>query len=202
MTRTSVSVAVTLLYTSPVFVTVMAIIFFREKLTKTKFFALLLAIFGCMLVTEVISVSSLILDSIGIIFGILAGFGYALYSIFSKFAILKGYSSDTITFYTFLFCLVFAIPFTDFYAIYEVCTNSEYIAGGMCIGILCCAMPYALYTKGLMGVASSKAAVLAVIEPVVAVITGIFVFSESVSILKISGILLVLASTLFLTGKE
>ena len=202
MTKTSVSVAVTLLYTSPVFVTVMAVLFFREKLTNTKIFALLLAFFGCMLVTEVISVSKSELDTFGIITGLFAGFGYALYSIFSKFAINKGYSSQTITFYTFLFCLIFAIPFTDFSAISFVCNDINYLLSGLGIGVICCAMPYALYTKGLVGVTSSKAAVLAVIEPVIAVLTGIFVFSESAGILKISGIVLVLLSTLFLTGKE
>ena len=46
----------------------------------------------------------------GLIYGILSGFGYALYSIFGKVA-SKCYPSKTVIFYTFLFALIGILPF-------------------------------------------------------------------------------------------
>lgn len=46
----------------------------------------------------------------GFLIGLCAGFGYALYSIFSRFA-LKKYNSFTITFYTFVFSGLSLLPF-------------------------------------------------------------------------------------------
>ena len=198
MNLTSVAVAVTLLYTSPVFVTIMSVIFFKESLTRRKILSLVLAIFGCMLVTGVFSSDAHSFGTVGIIFGILSGFGYALYSIFGKFAINKGYSSETITFYTFLFSLVFAAPFCDFSGIENVIFDSSFIIGSFGLGVLCCILPYILYTKGLERITGSKAAVLAIIEPAVGAIIGMTVFSEPVYMIKIVGILLVLASTVIL----
>ena len=48
------SIAVVLLYTSPVFVMILARLFFNEKITRIKFTALLLTVAGCVFVTGVI----------------------------------------------------------------------------------------------------------------------------------------------------
>ena len=48
------SIAVVLLYTSPVFVIILARIFFGEKITRNKFIALVLTVAGCLFVTGVI----------------------------------------------------------------------------------------------------------------------------------------------------
>ena len=55
ITRTTVNIAVVLLYTSPIFVTVMAALFFKEKFTIRKLIALILVISGCCLVSGVFS---------------------------------------------------------------------------------------------------------------------------------------------------
>lgn len=51
ITRSSMSVAAVLLYTSPVFVTLMSALFFREKITPVKTAALAVTFAGCVLVT-------------------------------------------------------------------------------------------------------------------------------------------------------
>ena len=53
--ESSATVAAILMYTSPIFVTLLSAIFFKEKLTKTKLLALLLAIIGCALVSGIAS---------------------------------------------------------------------------------------------------------------------------------------------------
>ena len=102
MQAASLAVMAVLLYTAPVFVMLMSIVFFREKLTGAKLTALVLCLAGCVLVSGVGSSERLGLR--GLLLGLGAGFGYALYSIFGRCAIDRGYSSWTITFYTFVFC--------------------------------------------------------------------------------------------------
>ena len=198
MTLTSVGLAVTLLYTSPVFVTVMSVIFFKEKITRNKILAIIIAIFGCIMVTELFTQNLENLNISGILLGIMSGFSYALYSIFGKVAIKKIYSSQTITFYTFLFAFLGALPFCNFNEIISAIPTGNFWLGSLGISIVCCVLPYAFYTKGLMGTSSSKASVLAVIEPVVGTLTGILVFSETMSIYKLIGIVAVLSCTFLL----
>ena len=108
MQAASLAVMAVLLYTAPVFVMLMSIVFFREKLTGAKLTALVLCLAGCVLVSGVGSSERLGLR--GLLLGLGAGFGYALYSIFGRCAIDRGYSSWTITFYTFVFCSLGCAP--------------------------------------------------------------------------------------------
>lgn len=100
MQQTSLAVAALLLYTAPVFVMLMSLLCFGEAFTRTKALALLLTFSGCACVTGVFG-SSLTLTLSGLLYGLGSGFGYALYSIFGKYAVRK-YSSLTITAYTFI----------------------------------------------------------------------------------------------------
>ena len=93
----TMSTAAILLYTSPIWVMILAIIFLKEKVTVQKIIALILAFAGYVLVSGFGGKVSLP----GILSGLGAGLGYGLYSIFGKF-VLKKYSPLTVTCYTFL----------------------------------------------------------------------------------------------------
>ena len=71
----------------------------------------------------------------------------------------------------------------------------------LCIasGLFCTVAPYLLYTKGLEGVASGQASILATVEPVVAALVGILVFRESVTVGKLVGIVLILAAIVMMS---
>ena len=60
--------------------------------------------------------------------------------------------------------------------------------------LLATVLPYLFSPTGLGGLPASQAAVTATIEPAVAAALGIVVFHEGVSMLKLTGIVLVLAS--------
>ena len=88
MQQTSLAVAALLLYTAPVFVMLMSLLCFGEAFTRTKALALLLTFSGCACVTGVFG-SSLTLTLSGLLYGLGSGFGYALYSIFGKYANIR-----------------------------------------------------------------------------------------------------------------
>ena len=112
ITRSSMSVAAVLLYTSPVFVTLMSALFFREAVTPVKVIALAVTFAGCVLVTGLFPPGQQTISLPVLLFGLGSGFGYALYSIFGKF-VLDKYTPSTVTFYTILFCAVFALPLCE-----------------------------------------------------------------------------------------
>lgn len=101
--ETSIAIAVTLLYTAPAFVAVLSRVFFGENLGVKKLFSLGLTLVGCAFVAGYLPGigDSLTLSWSGLLTGLGAGFGYALYSIFGK-AALEKYHTMTIAAYTFI----------------------------------------------------------------------------------------------------
>ena len=192
------SVAVILLYTSPIFVLMMSVLFFKEKITLVKIFALCLTFLGCVLVSGVGSTSGL--SAKGFFIGLCAGFGYALYSIFSRLA-LKKYNSLTVTFYTFLFSAISIIPFCSIFEIPNLIdTKSILLSCG--IALLCTVLPYIFYTIGLSGMETGKAAILVTVEPLVATIIGFVIWKENFSLIKLIGIIAILVSVILLSKDE
>lgn len=190
--RASLSTAAILLYTSPVFVLLLSVPLFGEKLTRKKLICLVLAITGCALASGVAS-GGMALSPMTLLLGLGSGFGYGLYSIFSRFALQRGYHPITITAYIFLFGALGGIFLTDFSQITRVVSadggNLIYL---MVYTLVTTIVPYISYTTGLQQVENGVAAVLACIEPVMATVFGIFVFSEMPTLSGWLGILLVL----------
>lgn len=178
----SLSVAAVLLYTAPAFVMLFSLIFFKEKLTVPKVISLVLAVLGCAMTTGVIG-GSLNVTLAGFLFGLGSGICYALYSIFSRFALNRGYEPFTITLYTFLFAAVASVAVTDVRPIVSVVFadwGSALFA--VLFALVSCVLPYVFYTLGLKYITSSTASIIATVEPVVATIIGAVVFSEPLAV--------------------
>ena len=199
---TSLGVAAVLLYTAPTFVMLFSILLFGEKMTKTKGIVLLMTFVGCILVTGLLEGGAAVITWQGIGIGIAAGVGYALYSIFGTYAIRAGYGSLTISFYTFLMATVIMTFLVEPVAVVSEITEMGQWPLAISFALLTTVVPYLTYTKGLSGLPASKASVTATIEPVVAALLGIFVFHESVTMLKITGIVLVLSSVVVMSRQD
>ena len=192
MQQTSLAVAALLLYTAPVFVMLMSLLCFGEAFTRTKALALLLTFSGCACVTGVFG-SSLTLTLSGLLYGLGSGFGYALYSIFGKYAVRK-YSSLTITAYTFYLALIASWPLADFDYQRLVAIDLQAIGSALGLGLLSAVLPYLLYTKGLEQIEAGQASILATIEPFVAAAVGVIFFAEALTPVKIIGMGLIFAA--------
>ncbi len=193
----SVSVAATLLYTAPSIVMIFSVVLFKEKLTWKKIAIVIITFIGCLLVTGLLE-KGVLVSKEGIFFGLCAGFGYAMYSIFSSFA-LKKYSSAAITFYTFLVAAIFLMPFSG--SVMKKILDNGLMPFSILYAFTVTVLPYTLYTMGLSKTEPSKAAIMATVEPVGAALIGIFVYNESVTFTKILGITLV-AISVVLSGRR
>ena len=194
MTLTSLSVAAVLLYTAPAFVMLMSAVLFGEKLTMQKVTALFLAFVGCCFVSGIVGGAGT-LSLKGILYGLGAGFGYALYSIFGRYALERNYSSITISFYTFLFAALSSVIFVDGGKVLSTVGSSLQLGcKTVLLVLLVTLIPYLCYTRGLKGMENGTASVLASIEPVVATLVGILIYKEKMNMWNLLGICLVLGS--------
>lgn len=198
MQMTSMAVAAILLYTSPIFVLLMSAVCFREKLTITKLVSVVLVVFGCVFVSGIIGGGDVGLGLPAFLLGLGAGFGYALYSIFGRCALSRGYRTDTINLYSFLFSALALAFLADHVTIGEVVfTHAHALPLILMLALFASLLPYLLYTFGLSRVENGIAAIVVGIEPVVAALTGIlFLGDDAPNIFTLIGILLVLAAIL------
>ncbi len=199
---TSLSVAAVLLYTAPAFVMVMSFFLFKESMTKKKVAALFLAFAGCILVSGIVTGGGN-LNGKGLLVGLGAGFGYALYSIFGRYALQRGYGSMTITFYTFLFATVTTVFLTDLFSIIHIVeTHPRVGVYGVFMILFVTLLPYLCYTKGLSGMENGTASVMASIEPVVATVLGIIIYKEKMTFESVFGMIFVLVSIVILNNNK
>ena len=194
------SIAVVLLYTSPVFVIILARIFFGEKITRNKFIALVLTVAGCLFVTGVIG-EGYMPPPVAILTGVLTGLAYALNNILTSAAVKKN-DPLTVTFYTLFFSFLFLIPFSGWGRLTSLCRANPMI---LVVAFLMCLVTavFAQYffSMGLKLIESGKAAIYGATEPIVGSLVGILIFHEESNLMKIAGIIMVIAAIL-LIGKS
>ncbi len=196
----TLSIAAILLYTSPIWVMLLSLLLFHEKMTRPKFVALVISFLGCIFVSGIGSGGSAVTPA-GILIGLGAGLGYGLYSILGTLA-LRRYSTYTVTAYTFVTAAagsLFISSLPDLWHKITACTSKPYLYILIVLtGLVTAVIPFLLYTLGLKQVEASRAAILATIEPMVATLIGVVVFHEYLTVLSVLGILCILAAIILL----
>lgn len=202
ITMMPLSTAAILLYTSPIWIMLMSILFFHERLTARKITALVLAFGGCVLVSGITGGG---LTLTGLLVGLGSGIGYGLYSILGTVA-LRRYSPFAVTTWTFLFAAVGSLIISLPADIAAKMAAAPSLAGLLlfCLltALITAVIPFLTYTLGLRSVEASNAGILATIEPMVATLFGIFLFSEPLTFMSGLGILLIIAAIILLNVRS
>ncbi len=200
MDHMSLSAAAILLYTAPCFVILMSVPLFGERLDRRKLFAMLMAFCGCCLVSGIASGDQR-LSIVGVLLGLASGICYALFSIFSRFAINKGYGTLTINLYSCLLAAIAAAILDGGDFAVHICETTGNFLFAAATGAVTCYLPYMLYTYGLTGMQNGKASIMASIEPVVATLVGVIIYKEGMTAANAVGIALVIAAIVILNVK-
>ncbi len=205
MQMMTLSFAAVLLSMAPIFVLILARIFFHEKLTSKKVICMIIALIGCALVSGAFDSITAVTWSVGgVLIGLLSAFFYALYSIFSRLAFDRGYHTFTILVYCFTMITVALIPFTDWTLVANVFHSDPgkftiiTIFHSLCVSIL----PYLLFTAAIRRMDTGIASILASSEPVAAMIFGFIFFDESPTFLSVTGMILTLIALGILSLSE
>ena len=190
-----VALAVVLMYTAPVWTALGGALFLHEPLTLRKAAALALALFGAGLVARVYDPAFIRLSLPGVLAGMGASLGYAVFSLLTKLAVGR-VDPRTMSLYGFGLGALALLPFQG--AGLSAALNPRVwpllavMVAGPTLG------SWALFSRGLRAVPVSSATIVASIEPVIANLLAYFMFGELLTPLQLAGGGLILAAVVVL----
>lgn len=195
------SLGAVLLYTAPLFTSVMSFFLFKEKITRLKALALLINIIGCAFTVTGGHFNAITFSVVGVCWGVAAGFFYSLGAILGTYTSGQA-SSLVVTTYNFLFASIFLGILLRPWNSVEAAFEPKLLLLGIAYAIIPTALAYAIYFTGVQRVKeTSKIPIAASIETVSATIVGILVFHENLALGNLLGIALVLASIVIMNLK-
>jgi drug/metabolite transporter (DMT)-like permease len=200
--HSSVSTAVVLMYTAPVFVMAYSVAFLGEKFNLRKAVAVVLVIGGSVFVSGLIAGARFSL--LGTLLGLASGLAYSAYNVVTKIQMLKNCNPLSATFYSFsVMALISLCTCHPAQIVHLAAPKPVYLTLLMIgIGIFTCVSPYLLYTLALRDIPAGTAASLGIIEPMAATIFSVTLFGEKLSLASIVGIVLILVSVFLLSKSE
>lgn len=198
VSRIPVGVATVLMFMSPIWVAILGVVMFREKLEKRKILTIAVCFFGAVLVANLIGAGDIQLDGIGIFAGIVNGIGVALQILLPKF-FAKDYDRDTLLVYGFLgaaLVLAFGMDFTAVSSHIAATPTFNLIWDLFGIGILCTMVANVACVKSTQYVEATTTSILSALEVVVGTIVGFFVFREHLTALQLLGAVIIVVGAI------
>ena len=202
MQTSSISTAVVLMYTAPIYVMIFSVLFFGERISALKLVSVLCMLVGCALVSGV--VGGMKFSYSGIMMGVLSGICYSSYNVLTKLSMRRGTRPLSATLYVFLFTAV--ISFSN-------CTHSAFFGNiakapalslslMLGIGVVTFVLPYVFYTLAMRELDATTTSAMGIVEPMSATLFGVALFSEKLDIFSGTGILLILSAVLLLSQND
>jgi len=181
--------------TAPVFMAVMGLIFFKEKITALAFGGIILAIFGLLMLIGKGDVTSIgLIENKGDLLVLGSAFTWGVYSMVNK-KISLTYSPLMTILYLFLMMAVIIIPFNISRETLSSVVNLSMTGWAMVLflGLFCSGIAYVIWAQALRDMESSKVGAFLYLEPLITVIAAWFFLREEITLLMIiSGLLITL----------
>ena len=178
---------------SPLFVTFLEPVFFKERLKKQSVGIALITVCGILLIIPTFSLSNTI--TVGVLFSCLAAFAYALLSVLNR-KYVKQYSSIQLTFYQYAFASMILLPVV---VVQQPVFTFDSIIYLLYLGIFSTAVAHTYYINGMKHVKAHSASIIQTLEPVYGVLLAAFVLYEQPTAREIIGGLIVLGSAVYIT---
>lgn len=195
-----VGIAGIILYSYPIMVMILSIIFYKEKIKIKKIMCVLMTFVGITIMVEV--QSGVHISAFGIILVLFAALGYAIYCLGGANKEVKELNNYIVTFY--LACITAIMG-----GVIGLATNSfnkpialSAIFIILIIAVVSTVAALMLFLKGVKIIGSTNAAVFSALEPIVSLVLGVIILDEVISVKIIIGTILVIASMLILAKEE
>lgn len=180
---------------APIFSGLIEWILLRMRPTRAWAMATLLSIIGCALL--LLDKDALTVNPKGVMLSLIAGLGFAIYTIVSKSVLGKVEAIPAVAM-TFSISALMLMPFLLIFDSSWVVEPSN-ISVVLYLGLMTTSVAYILYLKGLQKVPSSSAVTLSLGEPLTAAILSVFLVGEVLSPVSWIGVFLLLGGILVLT---
>ena len=198
MTLTSVATAAMLLGLSPVYVVLFSAVLWREKMSGLKTAAIIGVLAGGVFVSGVIE--GMIFDTLGFFMGLASGLSYAIYTLLTKYSMMRNFRAGSATLYGFFFMALIAVGICHPAEALRIASAAPFVTVPLLIGIglVTYLIPYSLYTVSLKALSSGTVSALGIVEPLSATLFGTFLFGEELTVWSVAGIVLILSSVVLL----
>ena len=195
---TSISTAVVLMYTAPIYVTLFSSLFLGEKFSKSKILSLVMMLCGCFLVSGI--VGGLKFNTVGIIYGIISGISFASYNILTKICMQRSYSPISTNLYGAAFMSLIALCFSKPLGIITSTAQKPIllVPAVLTLGVVTFVLPYLFYSLGMKSLPAGTTSALSTIEPLSACLFGIILFKEKLTYFSLLGMMLILLAVILL----
>lgn len=186
-----VAVAAVLLYTAPAWVAVIAWRFLDERLTRAHLAALILTLAGSALVAQVYQPGLLRLNAVGIVWGLLSGLTYGLWSVFNKVGV-RHTTPWTLQCYGMLVGSAVLLFFQPLTPLAGALHSPAAIGWLLALALGPTVGASVAYAAGVRTVPVSVASLVATLEPVLAALIAYLVLGETLSLGQMAGGALIL----------
>ena len=193
---TTVSVATLSYYFAPVIVTVACPILFREKMGPKQWLCFFMSTLGIVLITGIGDLRGSNTHLIGILFGFGAAVLYASVVLLNKR--IKGVAGMQRTFLQFVAAVVVLLPYVAFTGGFTIGSlNASGWVNLLIVGVVHTGIAYCMYFSALKDIPGQEAAILSYMDPLVAVAVSVFVLGERLTLVQLTGGILILGFTLY-----
>jgi len=192
----SVAVAITLMYTAPVMVYLVAFLTRTERPTWGSGLVILATLVGITMMTGVYGNAPVRLTTLALTSGLLSGASYALFIFAFKAAGRHGSTPAALTI-AFLAAIVALAPLVDWREAAQVPGSGDWPLF-IVFGLMGAGLSFFCYFWGLRGVLPSTAAVTAMVEPATATLFGVLVLNQLLSPTETIGVLIILLAVTWL----
>lgn len=198
----SSGVSTSLIYTNPIWCTVIGLLFLGERLSFRKVSSIVLATLGVMLLSGFFAEDARF-SAYGVFLGLCSGIGYGVYLVMLPRLRISNMPSLKLTFYiffnAFLFLLVYSLVFKG--GVEAVGDNTSWI-NLLLLGLLPTAFSNICVTMALRLIDTTVVAILGAFEPLTAMVVGVILLGEACDATTIAGGLLILVAVIVLTVKR
>ena len=194
-------IASTILFVYPIMVAVLMAVFFHERIDLRTVVSIVLMSAGILLFYKTDDGKTLSLY--GVVLTLLSALSYAVYMIALKqLKTAKRMHFPTLTFYVMFFGL-FVFLFNLRFGLDLQPITSPFTAGCViCLAFFPTIVSLETMTIAIKLIGPTLSAILGALEPVTAVLIGVFVFGESMTVRIAAGIALILTSVLLIVLKK
>ena len=196
--RIPAAMTAVLSFTSPIWVCLIGVAVFHERVKGKKIFAIICCLFGAVLITNLLGAQDIRFDLLGMGAAVMNGVGIALQVSVPRY-FEKQYRKDTMLTYGFLGAAGFMTLFVDHGKI----IGSFLAPGGikvllsvLALSVFCTLIANTIFVKSASYVEPATTTILSALEVVVGALVGLLLFGETLTFVQIIGAVIIVAASL------
>lgn len=196
--RIPAAMTAVLAFTSPIWTCLIGLFVFRERIRGKKILAIILCLFGAVLITDLFGGQNLRFDLLGMGAATLNGVGLAVQVCVPRY-FEKQYRKDTMLTYGFLGAAAFMALFVDHGKIigsFFGPSGLNIFLSVLGVSVLCTLLANTIVVKSTSYVSSATTTILASMEIVVGALVGLLLFGETLTFLQIVGAVIIVVASL------